>query len=776
MTIGDQEFGHFSPDGREFVFTQFDTPRPWVNYAWNNQMLVSVDQRGRGYSLYRDAEGHRTIPIRDRLVYLKDLDSGQIWTAGWDPVQMPFEHYRCRHGLGYTRLGCDFEGIHCEIQITAAADIPAEIWSVTVKNAADKPRRVAVYPAVEFDLGGWTPYGTVENYSICRRVGDRLLVALNQSSERPGARNHAWFSASRTPGHFETRKRDFVGSPYASLTKPLGVTGAQLTDSEAATEDFIGAFQYSIELAPGQEWSSEFAAGVCRDEAEALRFSLETTHAAFERGIKFAKQRTASFSRLDMELPDPVWTRFFNVWAKQQLAFLGDFTRVYLTGFRDTLQDAQALCAYAPDQARRSILATLQHQYNDGSTMRGWCPDDHHKYADGGVWLAATIGEYLRETGEFDFLNERVAYKNEGSATVWEHILRALDWFRKNLGGHGLPKMYFGDWNDSLNIGLEGRGESVWLGMALVAALKETAAIADEIAERTIAQTCRADAKTLETNLEKYAWDGEWYLRGFADDGSSVGGKADAEGTIFAEPQSWAVLAGLDPSRWAQISKSVDQRLRTTYGLLVCHPPFTAGQKRLGRISTMPPGWGENGSAYCHVTAFQFVADCLRRDGNAALASLESILPFNPALPVSESWMEPYAFTNMFRGPDHPRPGATFKGWTTGTVAWALRGLTHYLLGVRPEFDGLRIDPVLPSSWKTARLRRVFRDKVFEIRIINHAADAPESETRLTVNGRPHSGAVIALDEVPDGICHVLAEVCPLNSLQEHPQIQNERH
>ena len=218
--MGDQEFGHFSADGREFVFTRFDTPRPWVNYAWNSQMLASVDQRGRGYSLYRDAEGHRTIPIRDRLVYLKDLDSGRIWTAGWDPVQMPFEHYRCRHGLGYTRLGCDFDGIRCEFHVTAAVDYPAEIWSITVTNTSDASRRIALYPSVEFDLGGWTPYGTVENYSVCRMVGDRLLLALNQSSERPGARNHAWFSASRTPDHFETRKREFVGGPMPACPRP----------------------------------------------------------------------------------------------------------------------------------------------------------------------------------------------------------------------------------------------------------------------------------------------------------------------------------------------------------------------------------------------------------------------------------------------------------------------------------------------------------------------------------------------------------------------------
>jgi hypothetical protein len=216
-------FGFFSENGREFVFARFDTPRPWINYAWNSQLLVSVDQRGRGYSLYRDGEGRRTNPIRDRLVYLKDLESGRIWTVGWDPVQMPFEHYHCRHGLGYTVIACEFEGIHCELRITAAADIPAEIWSLKVNNKADKPRRIAVYPAVEFDLGGWIPYGTVENYSICRMVGDRLLLALNQSAERPGARNHAWFSEPQA----RSLRDEEAGVSGRSLLEPCQPDGSE---------------------------------------------------------------------------------------------------------------------------------------------------------------------------------------------------------------------------------------------------------------------------------------------------------------------------------------------------------------------------------------------------------------------------------------------------------------------------------------------------------------------------------------------------------------------
>lgn len=738
-------YGDFSADGREFVFTRFDPPRPWLNYAWNEHILVSIDQRGRGNSLCRDADGYRTVPIRDRFVFIKDLDSGKFWTVGWDPVQLSFDHYECRHGLGLTTLRCKVDGISCELRITAADGMAAELWELAVKNDGPTARRLSVYPAVEFDLGGWVPYGTVENYSICRRVGDRLLVALNQSDERPKARNHAWFSASLTPDHYETRKRDFIGGPYASLSNPAGVRASALSDSDASTEDFIGAFQYNLELpSQGSAWSVYLGAGVAFDAAEAAVLGARVSAKQFQCGLDTARRRTDTFDRIDMELPDPHLTRFFNIWTKQQLALLKDFTRVYLIGFRDTLQDAHALCAYNPAAACALCFDTLAHQYQNGSAMRGWCPDDNHKYADSGVWIAFAVGEMLRETGDFSLLEARVPFRDGGEGTVWDHLLRALRWFSENLGDHGLPKLYFGDWNDSLNIGREGRGESVWLGMALLAALKETAAIADRIGDPAAAATCRQQAQALIENIERYAWDGQWYLRGFADDGSPVGGHGDAEGKIFAEPQSWAVISGLMPEYWDAINDSVDRHLRTPAGLRVCNPPFSSYQKRLGRISCMPPGWGENGSCYCHVTAFQVVADCLRRDGDRALLSLTSILPFNPALPEDKSWLEPYALSNMFRGPEHARPGATFKGWTSGTVPWSLRGLTHYLLGVRPEFDGLRLDPVLPSGWKEVKVTRQFRGAVYEITIRNpEQKPACELVPRITLDGVPVSGTLL---------------------------------
>jgi cellobiose phosphorylase len=372
------------------------------------------------------------------------------------------------------------------------------------------------------------------------------------------------------------------------------------------------------------------------------------------------------------------------------------------------------------------------------------------------------LAEYLRETADYDFLNKKQHYYEQGSGTVWEHTCRALEWFEKNTGEHGLPKLYFGDWNDSLNIGQKGHGESVWLAMALVVALEDAAAIAKHAKYDDEATRFRKQAEEIRCAIEKCAWDGQWYLRGFSDKGNPVGSKSSPAGNIFSEPQSWAVMARLAPDRLEKASRAVDKHLRTSNGLVVCEPPFREFLPEYGRISTMLPGWGENGSCYCHVTAFQAVADCMRRDGEAAMQSLKSIVPFNPELAVEVSRLEPYAFSNMFRGPDNLRAGETFKGWTSGTVPWALRCMTHYICGVRPDFDALIIDPVLPESWPIVHMKRIFRNAEIEITINNPSAlEASNAKSVIKLDGKEFSGNRIPVSILTAGVHHITVDIVP---------------
>lgn len=398
---------------------------------------------------------------------------------------------------------------------------------------------------------------------------------------------------------------------------------------------------------------------------------------------------------------------------------LKDYARIFLIGFRDTLQDAMAIAAYAPELAADSIRNTLRHQYADGSTLRGWCPLDTHKYGDGGVWIAPAVAEYVKETGNIEFLDEMVPYFDGGSASVWEHLQQAFRWFEANLGRHGFPKLYFGDWNDSLNIGHGGEGESIWIALALIVAYDDAALLARHAGKSEDEADFTAQAAVMRERVEKLAWDGNWYLRGLHDAGGHVGGHANSAGSIFSEPQSWAVFARMNPERLKLVHRAVTERLRTPMGLLVCDPPFMQFDPVYGRITCMRPGWGENASCYCHVTAFQAVADCMMRDGEAAWASPESIVPFNPALSVEVSRLEPYAFTNMFRGPANVWTGETFKGWTSGTVPWAMRAMTHYMLGIRPGYDALLLDPVWPKHWDRVSIHRQWRGFDFEMELLN---------------------------------------------------------
>lgn len=763
MSNGFEKYGHFSEDGREFIINRMDTPRPWINYAWSDHLLVNIDQRGSGGNLYRDEAGNRSVAIRDRFVYLKDLETGGFWTIGWGAIRLAGESYTCCHGLGYTRLVCNHLDWQAEWTISATPD-STEVWMLEVRNIGSKKRKVAIYAGVDFELGGWIPYGTLENYACTSILGNQLIFAQNRSDERPGVRNNGFFAASQTAAGYETSMREFLGGHYGSWSNPHGINNARLGCHLAMNEDLIGIFEYQLELESGVTWVSFFSNSSCFDQENAVHLSKNAEKHTFEEAVAYAKTRTECFDRLDFELPDSDWSRFFNIWSKQQLMLLKDFARVFLIGFRDSLQDAASIVAYAPELAAESIKRTLKYQFADGSALRGWCPVDDHKYGDSGVWIVLAVAEYLRETADYAFLDEIQIYQDGGQGTIWDHLVKSLEWFQENLGDHNLPKLYFGDWNDSLNIGRAGKGESIWLAMALVVANNDAAAIAMHTGRMSEYERFSKDAQVMRKNIEEIGWDGAWYRRGFTDAGEIVGGIDSPAGYIFSEPQSWAVMAGLDPERLNLLVQSVDERLRTSNGLLVCNPPFTQYDPAYGRISCILPGWGENGSCYCHVTAFQAVADAMMRDGERAYRSLASIMPFNPQLSVEISGLEPYAFSNMFRGPGNIRGGETFKGWTSGTVPWALRGMTHYLLGVRPDFDVLIVDPVMPKAWDKISFFRNFREANLEILINNPLhLESQKSQNCLILDGEYLDSVRIPVSLLTRGKHKLIVNVEPVS-------------
>lgn len=730
------KYGYFSRDGKSFVITNPKTPRPWVNYTWSDNFLVSLDQRGEGKSILKDEHGNLSIPIKDRLGFIKFCEANEVYSIAWGKKSAPDECYRITHGLGFSSYHFLYNKIEIIWTITATKT-QAEIWQIKIKNCSTKAAKLQLYSGVEFALAGYEPYGTLENYFFTRAVSARAIYSENRYFERKNVRNNGFFAASENARSMECSREKFIGDCYNSWSNATGFDSVELSNSMAMNELEIGLMNFDLELYANEEKSFYFVNGSCFDESDISQYNELDFEKLFDESMEYANARTKDFERINIDLGDESLTQFFNIWSKQQLFLLKDFARIFLIGFRDTLQDATSLVAYVPELAKKSILTTMKYQYHDGSALRGWAPIDEHKYADSGVWLAMAVAEYLRETMDINFLAERQKFYDQGEATVWGHLKKSLEWFSTNLGEHNLPKMYFGDWNDSLNIGRFGKGESVWLAMALVVALRDTMEIAELINDGETFEFCHTFHDTLKGTIEAIAWDGEWYIRGFDDDGNVVGSKKNRYGKIFSEPQSWAVMAALNPERVATALQSVDKYLRTANGLVVCDPPFMEYQENVGRISCMLPGWGENGSCYCHVTAFQVVADALHRDGERAWESLMSILPFHEGLDIDVSKLEPYAFSNMFRGPANVRNGETFKGWTSGTVPWCLRGLTHYIFGLRPNYDELIIAPLAVSKLAEIKMSRTIRNYQIELKIENLLKlESKNAKLLLTINGK----------------------------------------
>ncbi len=731
---GYKKYGDFDETGREFIITRQDSPKPWGNHSWNRLIDVLVDQRGRGMSMYRSPEGDRTYLIKDRTVYVKDRETQEHWTAGWDPVRLDFQHYKCAHGLGYSRMEMTYDRVSSEWTVLAAAEAPVELWRVKIKNDSERTRTLSAYPYVEFDLRGFDVYCNMENSILIEMADDaKTIYAINKANERPDAKNSCFMAADPQPKAYQTSKKRFLGGSYGTLDAPAQILADQLASFATANEDLVGVFQYDITLEPGEEFEFDIVIGPFqhREDANELRDQW-IGKGLVDRELKKQTARTDCFDRVSFSVPDEYFTKNMNFWAKQQLMYMGDWSRGWSMGFRDTCQDAQAICPYRPEMTRALLIETMEHQHPDGSALRAWFPIDTHKYADSGVWLTFTLCDYIKETGDLDILDEVVPYYDGGEDTVYQHLVKALKWIYAEPGPHGMTKVFFGDWNDALDIGNAGKGESVWLSIALVWAHEKVIELAEKIGDNATAEFFREEQKKLMANIEANAWDGEWYLRGFTDLNEKVGSKECEEGRIFCLPQTWAIMARIaDEERVEQLEASLQEHLMHDYGLLVMYPCFKTYRPSFGRITTRPAGWGVNGSSYCHVSGFKAYADTVRGDGDAALDTLSRILPNNPRNPIEVSAVEPYGFTNMYNGPEHPRPGVSLRQWYTGTVAWSLRATAEGILGAKPEFDGLLIEPVLPSSWDSAQIKRCFRDAEYDISI--RRGDV--QETTLTVDG-----------------------------------------
>ncbi len=796
------KYGYFDDDCREYVITQPDTPLPWINYLGCQAYFGIISNTAGGYSFYRDARLRRLTRYRynnapmdlgGRYIYLREDDSGEFWSPSWQPTRHNLEDYSCRHGMGYTTIGSTFSGIEARTRYFVPLDETLEIWQLTVTNRRAARAELSAFAAIEFCL--WDAQDDATNFQRNFNTGqveveDGVIYHKTEYRER---RNHfAYFACSEKIAGFDTQREAFLGR-YRGWDKPAAVESGQLTNSIAHGWSPIGADQVKFVLDPGETRQFVFLLGY-HENPDDQKFDPPNSQTINKRTVKpvIVKyldpgQADAAFEHLrqfwdsllgifQVDTPDLHTNRMVNIWNAYQCMATFNMSRsasFYESGigrglgFRDSNQDLLGFVHMVPPRARERILDLAATQLPTGGAYHQYQPltrrgnnDIGGGFNDDPHWLIVGVSAYLKETGDWSILEELVPFDNEpgSEAPLYEHLRRSIRYTLERLGPHGLPLIGRADWNDCLNLNCfsatpgqsfqtttnkEGKvAESVFIAGLFVHAAREVAAIARQRGLNQEAECYLAEAKKMERAIGSHGWDGEWFLRAYDDFGAPIGSKQCEEGKIFIESNGYCVLAGigLEDGRAAAAMEAVGRHLATKHGIVVQQPAYSKYYLNLGEISSYPPGYKENAGIFCHVNPWVMIAETRLGHGDQAHDYYSRINP-SAREPISDLHRcEPYVYAQMIAGEDAPTFGEAKNSWLTGTAAWNYYAITQWILGIRVNYDGLEIAPVIPQSWPGFTARRTFRGVVYKISI---RRKGPGNRIALSVDGAPIDGNIL---------------------------------
>lgn len=740
----------FTADSREFVLTDPCTPRPWHNYLCSRDYLVNLTQHGTGAAFWQPlAEGLRVNLTEDRdgsggprFVYLRDNDSGEYWSLTGAPgTGAGFEEWECRVGLGYQIMRSVNRGIEAawRVFVPQTAD-RLEIWSVTVTNRSARPRRVSVIPYIEMHLtGGSTLMDFIAVLGGHYEPDSRTVFGINSCVKFPP--QFKAFLASDSPVAGATVSRDEFLGFYRTYANPAAVERGDVHNPQAGTEWIGASLRHELDLAPGASVTIHCASGVIETLAEG-REKIARVLAPGEPDLLFADllaSADALVARQAVRTPDPQFDRWVNVWLKHQLAFVGKWGRVIGRGFRDILQDSFGHRLGDPRLARECLLEVFSKQFPDGRCIRAWrLPNaqlDLQHYADSPSWMIMALSYYIKETGDFGILEEMAPFLNPDDpysapvspASLREHVVLAQRHLLGHRGLHGLSKIYYGDWCDTMNgVGRRGEGVSVMLSMQVKWGCDLLVELAAVLGDDALAGEMRAASAELLHAVEAHGWDadGGYYVRAFDDDGLVVGSSHGPESdrgelSLFLNPQSWSVISGISSGKRREAClRAVRNHLETGYGKVLSFPQSTFFKARIGQMSIMTPGFYENGSVYTHGNCFWAAALAEAGLGTEAWEAIRTVLPDTPNKPNTDT--EPFVIPNMYIGPVVERRmqrSLYLSGWRTGSASWLHLTAIEGILGARAEYGGLRIDPHLPADWEHAEITRHFRGASYHIKI-----------------------------------------------------------
>lgn len=785
------KYGQFSRDFREYIITRPDTPRPWVNFLFNEQYHAIVSQTGGGFSYCKDARFNRIHRyerhITDRpgrYLFLHDEDSHQIWSANWQPMCFPYQSYKCHHGLGYTKIISEFYNVRTSLTYLVTLDDPVEIMIVKIKNCDNKNRNLLVFPFIDIVSGDFLIEIAHPNISCLynRAFFDKdinAILAYKEPFTQHPVTTFTFFASSKELKGYDCCKEKFIGH-YGTLQSPKVIREGQCLNTNVSGEDMIAVFQHQIALEPAQEETFVVVTGFLDDELftpREGRKSKEQNVSIKERNVliqsllskylsvsmaneelsKIEKTWNNRLDKIIIKTPDINVNTMVNIWGCYQLFSIFNWrgTSIYHgvdsgSGYRDTAQDIEGIVSLDSKMAGSKLEQLIGYQYNSGHAVSGfsqkegaWDNKGDHIVtgkADVAVWLPFSVISYIKETGDFDFLRKVHPFYDGGEATVYEHILRAVRYLSGKVGEHGLPLIGKADWNDAYDrVGIKGRGESVWLAMALCRALKQIKELAEYLEDFKVAEEMHSRYRLMSDIINSTGWDGNWYLAAINDDGVKIGSHESIEGRIPLNSQTWAILSGVaNEKRARNILNIIDKQLDTSFGPCLFTPVYTKFNNGIGRVSAFAPGTKENSAVFSHACAFKIVADCMMKRGNSAYETFIKVLPTYSlkAKNMSHYKAEPYVFAEYVVGPNHPENfGRGEFTWNTGTTTWMFIAATAWILGVRPNFRGLEIDPCLPEQWTHCHIKRAFRGAFYEISI-NKSDHTQSGGKRIIVDNK----------------------------------------
>lgn len=772
------QYGHFDNKNREYVIDRVDLPVSWTNYIGIGDMYGVFNHTAGGYLLYKSPEYHRITRFRPNgvpmdgpghYVYLRDEEDGDYWSVSWQPVGKPKEHFSCRHGLSYVKYLSDYGGIEASQTLFVAMDDPVEIWDVKLRNVSGRQRKISVFSYLEFSFHQIDMDNRNFQMSLYA-AGSRFEDGVIEHDLFYEENGYQFFTADFEPDGFDCLRDSFIGS-YRTERNPLVVESGECRSSFEKGGNHCGCLKKTLVLNPGEEARLIFLlgeGGVDTGKAMREKYTPERVDGDFARLARFWDGK---LSALQIDTPNEGMNTEINLWNLYQSEINVMFSRFTSfievggrtgLGYRDTAQDAMMVPHSNPEKCRSRLVELLRALTWEGYGLHlfepRWFEPEREQQsfksptviptpdksqivhgikdacADDALWLVASVVQYIRETGELAFADMSVTYADGGEGTVYEHLKRILDFSAREVGQNGICKGLRADWNDCLNLG---GGESAMVSFLHYWALGHFIALARRLGRTEDAEKYEGLAEKVKETCEKVLWDGKWYIRGITADNRKIGTQTDAEGRVHMESNTWAVLSGVaSPERGISAMDSVDEYLFTEYGLMLNAPCYTRPDDGIGFVTRVYPGLKENGAIFSHPNPWAWCAEAVLGRGSRAMKFYNALCPAlqNDKIEIRQS--EPYSYCQFVVGKDHSAFGRARHPFMTGSSGWAYYAATQYLLGIRPDFDGLRVDPCVPADWKEFSVSRKWRGAEYIIHVTNPKG-VEKGVASLTADGKP---------------------------------------